>query len=65
MSKGLSITRAPYPENNELFFLIEDSNGCIIPIKQTLNAVNDNQVRLSIEAPASVKIYRGELLQKT
>lgn len=64
MKKGLSITRAPYPDNNELFFFVEDSNGCIIPIKQTFNAVDDNQIRLSIEAPDNVKIYRGELFNK-
>lgn len=64
MSKGLGITRAPYKDNDELFFFIEDSNGSIIPIKQTFNSVNDTQIRLSIEAPDSVKIYRGELIKR-
>lgn len=64
MSKGLSLTRAPYSDNNELFFFVEDSNGWIIPIKQIFKAVDDNQIRLRIEAPESVKIYRGELIKK-
>tara|TARA_R110001599_G_scaffold9972_5_gene49277 strand:- start:2503 stop:2697 length:195 start_codon:yes stop_codon:yes gene_type:complete len=64
MKKGLSITRAPYPDNNELFFFIEDSNGSIIPIKQTFSSVEGYQVRMNIEAPESVKIYRGELINR-
>jgi len=62
MSNGLSLTRAPSKDNNELIFFIEDSNGDAIRIKQTVEKVIGKHVRVTIDALGNVKILRGELL---
>lgn len=64
MSNGLSLTRATYPNANELYFLVEDSNGNTIPIKQTFLRLEDGQIKINIQASNQVKVYRGELLPK-
>jgi len=62
MSNGLALTRTPSEDRNELLFYVQDSNGQTIPIKQTIEKVRGKQVRIYIEAPENVKIFRGELL---
>lgn len=63
MSKGLSLTRATYPNANELYFLIEDSNGNTIPIKQTFLKLDGGQIKMNIQAGQNVKVLRGELIK--
>ena len=62
MSNGLALTRTSSENRNELHFHIQDSNGEIIPVIQTIEKVKGKQVRIYIEAPDNVKIFRGELL---
>lgn len=62
MSKGFAVTRTK--NKPDLFFFVEDSNGELIPIKQTLTEVGRGQARLFISAPDNVKIRRGETLEK-
>ncbi|KZZ10596.1 hypothetical protein A3752_12170 [Oleiphilus sp. HI0081] len=63
MSNGLALTREPKANKNELLFYVEDSNGKLITIKQTIRSIKGQQVKFSISAPDSVKISRGELEQ--
>jgi sRNA-binding carbon storage regulator CsrA len=65
MSNGLALTREPKANKNELLFYVEDSNGELITIKQTIRSIKGQQVRVSISAPDSVKISRGELENST
>ena len=64
MSKGLALTRTTKPNDNELFFLVEDSNGNTIPIKQTFTRLRGGQIKMIIEAGEGVTILRGELMTK-
>jgi len=63
MSKGLALTRATYPGSNELFFLVEDSNGNTIPIKQTFIRLDGGQIKINVQAGQNVKVLRGELIR--
>ena len=65
MSNGLALTREPKANKNELLFYVEDSNGELITIKQTLKSIKGRQVKISFEAPNSVTILRGELENST
>jgi hypothetical protein len=64
MGGKLALTRSTKPDDDELFFFVEDSNGTIIPIKQTITKVKGGQVRMSIEAGDNVKVSRGELVNQ-
>jgi len=55
----LSLTRRPF---EELVFQIEDSSGQNIEVTQVISRISGEQVRISIDAPKSVKILRGELI---
>lgn len=61
MCKGLAITRTK--KHPELYFLIEDSSGETIKIKQTFKK-NGQQTMVVIDAPGNVKVVRGELLEE-
>jgi hypothetical protein len=65
MSNKLSLTRSTKPNKDEIFFFVKDSNGTIISIKQTFTKVTGGQLRMSIEACESVKVLRGELLERS
>lgn len=61
MSKGLALKRSE--KNPDLHFFVEDSNGEVIEIRQTMEVVG-NQVKVVISAPNNVIISRGEQLKK-
>ena len=59
--KGLVVTRSS--KKSELYLLVRDSNGTTIPIKQTFFDITGGFVKVHTEAPQSVQIIRGELLE--
>jgi len=63
MSNRLALVRSATQNKDELHFFVEDSNGTIIPIKQTITKVTGGQVRMAIEAGDNVAVLRGELVK--
>lgn len=61
MCKGLAITRSN--KHPDIYLEFKDSSGEVVKVKQTIKK-NGQQTMVVIDAPESVKVIRGELLER-
>ena len=61
MNQGISLTLSR-KESEEICFSVTTTSGEVVEFKQVFRKISGNHTKVTIEAPDSVKVLRGELV---